>query len=356
VNVAVIGIVGLPSNYGGFETLVDQLCRAGFSKQHKVTVFCSSHKRSSTIKMPEYFDAKLNYLPIPANGSLSVLYDVLSILLSIGRCQSLLVLGVSAGLFLPFFRLFFRRIVVNIDGLEWKRQKWGLLAKWFLRLSEWVAIRASDVVIADNQAILEYVNQVHSGVNVKLIEYGGDHVARLKPAFSRGFDFKLPEKYACAVCRIEPENNIHLILNGFVGSGVPLVMVGNWDSSEYGMSLKRRYEVLDGFHLFNPIYDLDVLNRIRGGSQLYVHGHSAGGTNPSLVEAMRYELDILAYDVIYNRYTTEGYAAFFRDATEIKSFLVGFQSSSYFPRKPPESLLERYSWRRICRMYSELFD
>ena len=174
-----------------------------------------------------------------------------------------------------------------------------------LHYSEKQAVKYSDVVIGDNKGITDYVKETYKKDAV-LIAYGGDHVTKVQ-------DDSLYEKYpymknpyAVTVCRIEPENNVHKIIEAF--SRIPekqLVIVGNWKNSEYGTNLKEQFSKFENIHLLDPIYESHEINWIRSNASLYVHGHSAGGTNPSLVEAMNLGLPILAFDCVYNRATTQ---------------------------------------------------
>lgn len=138
-----------------------------------------------------------------------------------------------------------------------------------------------------------------------MIAYGGDHALETEKADA--YEPVLPKNYGLTLCRIEPENNVDLILAAFSEMEMfPLVVIGNWDDSPYGRGLKRQYEHFDNLVLLDPIYDLGILRLIGEGAALYVHGHSAGGTNPSLVEMMHFGKLIFAYDFIFNRCTTEG--------------------------------------------------
>ena len=149
--VAIIGTVGLPAIYGGFETLAEYMT-AELKDHYDFTVYASS--KAYTQKLDEYNDVKLQYLPLNANGIQSIPYDVLSMLHALRHADILLVLGVSGCIFLPFIKLISRkRIIVNIDGLEWKRDKWGVFSKAFLKFSEAVAVKVADVVVADNKVI-----------------------------------------------------------------------------------------------------------------------------------------------------------------------------------------------------------
>ena len=157
--VAVIGTVGVPAKYGGFETLVENLIGECCSEDVDYTVFCSGKAYPTRLKT--YKNARLEYVPLHANGMQSIPYDIWSLIRTVGRGYDVvLILGVSGCLFLPLYRLLFRkRIVVNIDGLEHRRDKWGKWARKFLRLSERIAVKFADVVVADNKVIRDYVTE-----------------------------------------------------------------------------------------------------------------------------------------------------------------------------------------------------
>lgn len=285
-HIAVIGTVGVPATYGGFETLVENLvlwheADGQARKQgHKetLTVYCSA--RAYEERPAEFHGAELRYLPLRANGAQSIPYDVWSMLWAIWRGQdTLLILGVSGALFLPVVRLLSRaRIVFNIDGIEWKRAKWGRIQRRILKWSEASAVRFAHEVIADNGAIRDHVRDTY-GREAHVITYGGDHALSAPPAPVEDLD--LPDCYAFKVCRIEPENNVEMILEAFEGrTDCPVVLVGNWDRSDYGLALKARFANVPGVRLLDAIYDPGRLRSLREGAQVYVHGHSAGGTNP----------------------------------------------------------------------------
>ena len=164
--------------------------------------------------------------------------------------------------------------------------------------------------------------------------------------------------YAFGVCRIEPENNVHLILEAFAaGSPLPLIMVGNWQHSDYGRELWARYAEHPNISLLAPIYDKDKLNAYRAHCALYLHGHSCGGTNPSLVEAMYLGLAIAAFDCNFNRETTEGKALYFKDADGLRE-IVGRAAELNLSRiaaDMKEIADRRYTWKRIAECYARLF-
>lgn len=350
--ISIIGTVGVPANYGGFETLAENLVKFHESNdlKNRLTVYCSS--KSYLSLKSSYLTAQLRYVPLNANGAQSIFYDVWSLASAVRhRNDVILLLGVSGAIALPLIRLFSSaRIVTNIDGIEWRREKWQGWAKHFLRWSEKLAVRNSHEVIADNAAIAAYVKKAY-GVDCKVIAYGGDHA--VNAATQSIADYGLPKNYAFSVCRIEPENNVHMVLDAFARQpSLPLVMVGNWGNSEYGRGLVERYSGVAHLHLLGAVYELGKLKAMRAGATLYVHGHSAGGTNPSLVEAMHFALPVLAYDCDFNRASTEEKALYFRDANELVK-LINFDEG---PRRQcAAEMLEIarrcYTWEVIARQY-----
>lgn len=352
-NVTIIGIQGVPANYGGFESLVENII-GNKSSNVKYTVFCSSKDLST--RQNEYKGAKLRYIPLSANGAQSVLYDMLSLLRSPRKTDVVLILGVSGCLILPLYRLFSKKkCIVNIDGLEHRRDKWGRLAKAFLKLSEKVAVKYADVIVADNKGIQDYVKREYKKDSV-LIAYGGDHVSRtVSPLFEQEILAKYslsPAEYAITICRIEPENNCHQILEAFSKIDKKLIFIGNWNRSEYGRGLKEKYARFPNILMQDSIYDIDILYVLRKNAGMYVHGHSAGGTNPSLVEAMFFGCPILCYDVLYNRETTQDKAYYWSNVSELLMLI----NRSGLRRDLMNSIAQRiYTWESIKAQYEDLY-
>lgn len=354
--IAIIGTVGVPASYGGFETLVENL--AHFHRDtdaaEAVTVYCSAKAYDSR---PARFDnVSLRYVPLHANGAQSIPYDMWSMLSAVIRgSDTILILGVSGTLILPLIRAISRaRIITNIDGIEWKRDKWGSFQRKLLKTSEALAVRYSHRVIADNGAIAEYVRAEY-GTECAVIAYGGDHAILAEAAPLT--DFKPPAKYAFNVCRIEPENNVHMMLEAFADSAdFPLVCVGNWDRSPYGADLKARYKDAPGLRMLDPIYDTGKLKTLRAGSAAYIHGHSAGGTNPSLVEMMHFGVPVFAYDCTFNRHSTDGRALFFNDAADLRAKLASTGTETLAANGAAMKTLaqDRYTWAAIGLAYFDL--
>ncbi|QPZ90000.1 DUF1972 domain-containing protein [Thioclava electrotropha] len=357
MKLAILGTVGVPGSYGGFETLAQNLVdhHGATGNSAALAVYCSA--KAFPDRPDSYGSARLRYIGLDANGAQSIAYDALSLFDAVRRGDNrLLLLGVSGALVLPLVRLVSRaRIVTNIDGIEWKREKWTGLAKAVLRVSEWAAVRFSHVVIADNQAIADYVTATHTRP-CAVVAYGGDHALDAAPDPRATAD--LPENYALALCRIEPENNVAMILEAFVGLETPLVFVGNWDKSAYGRDLKARFADHPNITIHDPVYDPSGLRAIRDRATVYVHGHSAGGTNPSLVEMMHFDIPILAHGCSFNRHTTEEKARYFMSADELAEAVrsLSGQDAAQIGADMGEIARRRYTWDQIGRTYFELLE
>lgn len=371
-SIAIIGTMGLPARYGGFETLAENLVKQ-LASDHPITVYCSG--RAYKTRRPDFLGAKLVYIPFKSNGAQSVPYDVFSILHAHRHADVLLLLGVSGCAFLPLIKLFSKKkFIVHLDGIDWRRPKWGWAARHFLRFSEWMAAKYADCVIADNAGIQDYIFKNYKQDSF-LIEYGGDHADYILDKKNSGIQGYEPsgksishirvdgaktdfENYAFSVCRIEPENNIHIILRAFSINGtLPLVLVGNWSASEYGRALRNEYGDTENILLLDSIYDPVRLFALRSKATLYVHGHSAGGTNPSLVEAMYLGLPILAFNVIFNKATTDDKAIYFEDQDSLVKALkeLDIDRLSELARKMKSLGHFRYTWNIVANKYSYLF-
>jgi len=356
MKISVIGTVGVPGRYGGFETLVENLVRHHAENRlpGALTVYCS--RPAYPDAPPAYLSARLRYSRFRANGLQSVPYDMLTLLDAVfRRADTLLLLGVSGAAILPLIRLVSRaRIITNVDGIEWKRDKWRGLAKWFLRFSERMAVRYSHEVIADNQGIADYIRKNYS-TPCRVIAYGGDHALSEAPVPITGLE--IPDSYAFALCRIEPENNVEMILDAV--SALPaqhLVFVGNWKNSAFGQTMLARFGKQPNLHLLDPIYELGKLRTLRAGAEVYIHGHSAGGTNPSLVEMMHFGLPVLAFDCVFNRYTTDGEAAYFGDAEGLAHQLskMAPEKAATIGANMARLAQARYTWAKVGEAYFDL--
>lgn len=351
--VAIIGSQGVPPKYGGFETLVDNII-SNKSENVEYTVFCSTPDMDT--KLSDYKGCRLRYINLRAHGIASIPYDIISMIKAMRGYDAILLLGVSGGIFVPVFKLFSRtRVIINIDGLEHTRDKWDKLAKKFLKFSLGSCMRWADVIVSDNKGIQDFVTK-HYGITPRLIAYGGDHAIRnldsRRQIAMLDFHNLKPGEYDLSICRIEPENNCHITLEAYDSTGCELAFIGNWNHSDYSRELYNRYSKNPRLHLIDPIYNLDALYALRNNARRYVHGHKSGGTNPSLVEAMFFNKPILAFDVIYNRETTQGKAYYFKDIDSLKELILQEDLDAGGTLDIAQS---QYVWDLIARQYEDLF-
>lgn len=353
--VAVVGIVGVPANYGGYETMVDNMLDYT-PEDVEYTVYCSSKHYKNRLK--SYKGARLKYYPFEANGIQALIYDAICTIHAWFHSDTILSLGNSGTYVYPilyFFRS--RRIIHNYDGFEANRDKWNPFVKKLITYLQSLCAKYSTVHIADNDAIAPLLKERY-GVNSVIIEYGGDGVFPVRDDVYLKNEYDLiPQGYYFNVARIEPENNIHVVLKAFSSMvDKQLVIVGNWHNSKYGEELLMKYKHCQNIRLLNPIYEKKDINLLRSNCRLYIHPHSVGGTNPSLVEAMFLGLPIVAFDVIYNRATTEEKALYFHDVDSLQNVVSykedKFKNVATFMKDVAD---RRYKWEIIAQKYYNLY-
>ena len=352
--VAIIGTNGLPASYGGFETLAHYIT---LHLDHEFTfqVYCSKKPRSQQIR--EINGARLIYFPLKANGWQSVFYDILTIIHAWFTADILLVLGNSGALIFPFNLLTNKKLVLNIGGIDWMRNKWSYLIRKYIQLSEWLAVRFADIVITDNPIIQEYYLKNYNCKNT-LIPYGGDHI--LKPAKTKFHIDQYPfldQKYAISISRAQEDNMLHIVLEAY--SKMPdydLVLISNWCSSSYGIELKEKYEKYINLWLLDAIYDLKELDLLRSNAAIYIHSHSYCGTAPSLVEAMNHGLPIISYQAPTNIAATLNMACYFGNVESLIECVQNTPERDF--NQNGERMLRigksKYNWNVVVSEYKKV--
>lgn len=312
VSVGFIGSAGVPNRYGGFEAFLEHCSPALAAKISRVMVTCDAKLYNDHTL--DFQGVERLFIGMPANGAWSVLHDLLAFFAVYHRSTHIVVLGVSGAPWFPLFRLMCaltgKKLLVNIDGVEWRRTKFGPIRRGLLRIFDAIAQECAHVVIYDNSFLKAFVLDRCLDKAV-CIGYSGDHVIRVPGIHSDRFT-------ALTVCRIEPENNLDMLIEGALLSRLEhYTVVGNWAQSEYGRELRARYATEPRLTLLDPIYDPRRLAVLRESCAVYLHGHSVGGTNPSLVEMLFYDCAILCFDVSFNRATAGDCAGYFSKAADI---------------------------------------
>lgn len=344
--IALIGSAGVPANYGGFETFAEQVGVALVELGYRVIVTCDAQRYSD--RTPTYRGIDRIFIDVAANGIRSMLHDAVAFRAVNGVADAIIILGVSMGPFFPLTLASRTRRLVNLDGLEWRREKFPWYKRQLLRAFSAAARRCSDVVVIDNEGLRSFLP--HGARDAAMIAYGGDHVpgADVAPATP------MPAGFALTVCRIEPENNLDMLIDGFLASQQSrYVVIGNWQASAYGRQLRAQHAGQPRLSLLDPVYDTDLLHDYRRQCAVYLHGHSVGGTNPSLVEMLFYDPPILCFDCVFNRSTALDSAGFFVDAAALTQALDAIDDRAQIAAARV-AIRARYRWANVARDYAAL--
>jgi glycosyltransferase involved in cell wall biosynthesis len=356
--IAILGSRGIPAEFGGFETFAEQLATRLVSMDHDVTVFCEN---TLNYREPTYRGVNLIHLSTPnITGLRSVWFDLVSIIKTLRGYDVVYMLGYHAAFAFVLPWLFRVDFWTNMDGLEWKRDKWSPGTKRYLRLMEWFAARFSRRLIADAEGIAEHLRCSYGPDNkIKMIPYGA-YLVEETPDASLIADYGVdPGEYYLVICRLEPENHVHQIIQGFIASSSPrkLIIVG--DNRSGTAYVQRLLKLADDRVLFaGTVYDPPRLTALRWYCRGYFHGHSVGGTNPSLLEAMACRNHTIAHDNIFNREVTDDHAEFFTTASDIPPIVARLDQD--VPNQQRDALLNRirtiYNWENIAHMYNDLLQ
>ncbi len=359
MKIALIGTRGVPANYGGFETCVEELGRRLVVMGHDVTVYC--RKGYYKEKLQGYLGMKLVYLPNLAVKSLDTLsHTFLSMLHALrGGYDTLMVFNAANSPALIFPKLLGKRTAINTDGLEWKRGKWGNFAKRYYKLSEWVATKLADRVVADSRGIQDYYRETY-GIDTTFIAYGAYPGTSTDPGKLKQFGLE-KNGYFLQVTRFEPENNPLLTMRAFkkLKTDKKLVLIGGARyESEYSREMKR--EAGEGIILPGPIYDREILDEIWCNCFAYVHGNEVGGTNPALLQTMANGCFTIAIDVSFSRDVLGKCGIFFdKDAGDLADKMQWAVDNSQllgdYKKHATERIEKEYSWDSVAKDYERLF-
>lgn len=357
MKIAIIGTRGIPNHYGGFEQFAEFLSVGLVEKGHEIFVYNShSHpfqenkfKRVHIIhcKDPEDKLGTFGQFIYDFNCIMDARKKNFEIILQLGYTSSSV-----------WSRLFPKKsiLVTNMDGLEWKRTKYSNLVKKFLIYAERLAVKHSDYLISDSIGIQFYLLEKYKK-NSNYIPYGA-HIFE-KPDSHALLNYKLTEfNYDLLIARLEPENNIETILNGVTRSECsrPFLVIGK-HKTKYGEYLKNKFNS-EKILFLGGIYNQNMLNNLRYFSNLYFHGHTVGGTNPSLLEAMASSALICAHENVFNKTILGKDALYFTSADDIRKILNETIKKDFphFINHNQNKIKEIYSWDKIILQYESFFQ
>lgn len=359
MKIAILGTRGIPARYGGFETFAERLATRLVELGHSVTVFCES---GSDTRPDIYQGVKLEYVASPQVGPLTtILFDLACLWRARRDFDIVYMLGYGTAFFCFLPRLWGSRVWINMDGIEWARAKWSLPARLYLRLMESIAMWTPNRIVADADAIRVHLERRHWHVpNCAVIPYGSD-VVDSTPDCNLLEEWNLrPGKYYLVVCRFEPENHVLEIAEGFRASStkLPLIMVGDHKSTRHYVQ-QLRFINDARVRLIGTVYDKEKLEALRFHCRAYFHGHSVGGTNPSLLEAMGCGNIVVAHDNPFNREVLQDLGLFFQTPEDVARIVSDIESGSVelasLRKKVIERIAQHYTWKQVTEAYSGMF-
>lgn len=354
MKIAIIGTRGIPNNHGGFEQFAEFLAPYLAGQKHEVIVY-NSHDHPNQEKI--WNDVKIahKYDPESKIGTAGqFIYDFNCIF----HCRRMkydviLQLGYTSssiwGWLLPSNSV----IVTNMDGLEWKRSKYKKPVQKFLKYAEKLAVKSSDFLISDSIGIQDYLKEKYK-VESEYIAYGATLFETPNIDVIKEYNIN-KGKYNMLIARLEPENNIETIVKGVVNSNTkfPLLIVGKHKTS-YGEYLKEKYQNEERIKFIGGIYNQDHLNNLRYFSNIYFHGHSVGGTNPSLLEAMASNALIVANDNVFNKSILNKEAFYFQSSEDVSELLTKNKNDyKNFIQSNKEKVIVKYDWDLINTQYEK---
>jgi glycosyltransferase involved in cell wall biosynthesis len=360
MHIAIIGTRGIPNNYGGFEQAAEYLALGLVKRGYQVTVY-NSHNHPYQEK--EWNGVNIAHARDPENKLGTVgqfFYDYNCIMDARKRNYDIILqLGYTSssvwGNLIPERAI----LTTNMDGLEWKRTKFSKPVQQFLKQAEKLAVKHSDYLISDSIGIQDFLKEKYNKESI-FIPYGA-HLFN-DPDSTDLIPYGLePYAYDMLIARLEPENSIDIILKGVEASAVkrPFLVIGNHET-KYGEYLKENFATVPNIKFVGGIYSMKVLNNLRHFSNLYFHGHTVGGTNPSLLEAMASSSLICANDNSFNRYVLGNDALYFKSANDIvipmQTVDKREEKYQHFIKENRQKIQEVYHWDIIVDQYAAHFD
>ncbi len=340
MKIAIVGTRGIPNRYGGFEYLAEQLSVRLVEKGFIVTVYAPHYRKDVT---DLWYGVKIVKFYLNESIKLSsFIYDFLSLRHALHNSDIILVCGYVTSLPTLFlYRKYNQKIILHLDGLEWKRRKWNYFYRLMIRLFEKWAVRCTKSILVDHAEMKKYLKEIYNR-EVFCIGYGKNE---------RGLkSVELPSKpYFLAIARNEKENNLNLIINAFIKANVDNFLVIFTNKS---LQVKN-----DKVIEFINIYDEEILNVYRKNAYAYIHAYTVGGTNPTLIDAMGYCSTILALDNNFHREILGNAAYYFNSEDELKQIFKESTLQSLKDFSPIYSKLikEKYLWNNIVNLYVDLF-
>lgn len=356
MRIALVGTRGVPARHGGFETAVQEIGARIVEAGHEVVVYCrseSSEQRFRGMELIHLPTASWKYTDTIVHTALSALHLILN------PVDVVVLFNAGNAPIVPLLRAHRTPVILNTDGIESRRRKWGNMGRLYYTAAEWMAPRVANELIADSSEISRYYMRKH-GATSHVIAYGAPGPVPVSDRVLSPFGIA-PKKYHLCVARFEPENNVAEIAAGYSlsRSTHPLLIVGGTRySAGYARNVAAVAERDSRIRLVGSVWDQEVLDQLYAGALSYVHGHSVGGTNPSLLRASGQGTFVIALDVVYNREVLGPEATYFRDASDLSRSLErvedNISATIATGRRIGNSVRSRYDWDTVAQEYLRL--
>lgn len=360
LRIAMIGTRGVPAAYGGFETAVEEIGSRLVERGHQVTVYCrstpggeqpSTHLGMDLVHLPAL---RLKQAETLSHTALSALHLAVT-----KRHDAAFVFNAANSPFVPFIRAKGVPVAVHVDGLEWMRGKWSGAGKRYYRWAEQQAVHTADALISDAVGIVDYYED-QFGVPTELLTYGAKILEHPRTDLLASVGVEAG-RFHIAVARFEPENHVHLIVEGYSRSDAkhPLLVVG---SAPYGAEYSQRIADLAAadprVHLLGGVWDQELLDQLYANALTYLHGHSVGGTNPSLLRAMGAGTAVIAFDAVFNHEVVGADGSYFSSPADVATHVDQAEEDPETTRRIGGALQTRaaavYRWEDVATGYEEL--
>ncbi len=357
-SIRILGTRGVPAAHGGFETFAEHLAPYLVERGWQVTVYCQEDGVGAVFE-DAWRGVRRVRMPVATGGAAgTIVFDWKSTLHAAGEKGLVLTLGYNTAVFCALYRLRGLKNVINMDGVEWRRQKWGKLARTWFWLNDWAGCWLGNHLVADHPEIKKHLATRVSQDKITMIPYGSDRVDSADAGAIAAYGLE-PGAYAILIARAEPENSILEVVRAWSSEprGCKLVVLGKYDPGHaYQRAVK---EAASGEVVFpGAIYDKGVVQALRFHARFYVHGHQVGGTNPSLVEALGAGNAVLAHDNPFNRWVAGEAGVYFDGekecARQIESLL---RDAARLPQLQTASRARHaaaFTWDKVLGDYEKL--
>ncbi|MDR3390206.1 MAG: DUF1972 domain-containing protein [Sulfuriferula sp.] len=356
--IRILGTRGVPAAHGGFETFAEHLALYLVNQGWNVTVYCQEDGEGPNFE-DTWKGVRRVRMPVATAGAAgTIVFDWKSTVHAAGETGLILTLGYNTAIFCALYRLRGHKNLINMDGIEWHRQKWGAIAKLWFWLNDWAGCWLGNHLVADHPEIKKHLSTRVSADKITTIPYGADAVEQADISTLAPYHLE-PNRYAILIARAEPENSILEVVRAWSRRrrGMQLVVLGKYDPNHaYQRAVKEAAS--DEVSFIGAVYDKPTVAALRFHAQLYVHGHQVGGTNPSLVESLGAGNAVLAHDNPFNRWVVADGARYFSNEDEcadaLDMLLDNETEISRMKLASKSRFTQEFTWEKVLKEYEDL--